>query len=312
MNRKIWEDQKQFNTRFFEDLGLDLDNMSLSDKVKWAKEFYFHINKELTDLIDCLPHWKMHYKHDLETDRYIKSNLKEEFIDSLKYLMGLGQTLGISYDDIITVYEEKSKVVQQKYDQSRIFDQLRNKEIIIFDIDGVINNYPDCYLDWVESQTGIRYNGMDDIKLKLDIETYEKIKEEYRTSGAKRTQYVVEDAVSTMQKLKELDETIILYTTRPVGQYKRIYSDTLYWLKKNKIPFDAIFWSDLKKEDIYKLDLNIKFIVEDDVDNTRFFNHEGYKVYLIDKDHNRGYENTKTVRLNKVSEILNHYKRSQI
>ena len=311
MNKRIWDNQKQFNKKFFSDINLDIENLTTEEKIHWAKEFYFHINKELTDLVDCLPHWKMHYRNDVETSSYIKSNLKEEYIDSLKYFMGLGQVLGLSYDDIQTIYEAKTEVVEQKYKQSRIFEQLLNTQLIIFDIDGVINNYPDCYLDWVESDTGIRYESMDNIKAQLDIETYENIKEKYRLSGAKRNQDVNLATIETMQKLVEMGETIILYTTRPVSKYKRIYSDTLHWLKKNKIPFEAIFWSDLKKEDVYKLGLKIKFIVEDDMDNARFFNHEGYKVFLIDKDHNRSYSNQLTTRISSVNEILKVFKGSQ-
>jgi len=308
MNKKIWENQKEFNKKFFSDLGLDIENLSVEEKVHWAKEFYFHINKELTDLVNCLPHWKMHYKYDVESNGYINSNLKEEFIDSFKYFMGLGQALGVTYDDIITVYEAKSEVVAQKYKQAKLFEDLRNTEIIIFDIDGVINNYPDCYLDWVSDKTGVKYRDMDDIKSQLDIETYERIKEEYRLSGAKRNQPVNKTTVTTMQKLADMGETIILYTARPVSRYKRIYSDTLHWLKKNNIPFEAIFWSDLKKEDVYKLGLKIKFIVEDDTSNARFFNHEGYQVYLIDHDHNKSYKNDLTIRINDSTEILNFYK----
>ena len=308
MNKKIWENQKEFNQKFFEDLSLDIENLSVQDKVKWAKEFYFHINKELTDLVNCLPHWKMHYKYDVDSSEYISSNLKEEFVDSLKYLMGLGQVLGMSYSDIIDVYEAKSEVVEQKYNQARLFEELRNTEIIIFDIDGVINTYPNFYLDWVYKKTGVRYENMDDIKSKMDIETYEKIKEEYRLSGEKRNQPVQKETIEAMQRLADMGETIILYTARPVSRYKRIYSDTLHWLKKNNIPFKAIFWSDLKKEDVYKLGLKIKFIVEDDADNAKFFNHEGYKVYLLDYDHNKYYNHNLTIRISNAKEIFNYYK----
>lgn len=308
MNRKIWENQKEFNRQFFSDLSLDINSLTIEEKVHWAKEFYFHINKELTDLVNCLPHWKMHYKYDVHANDYIKSNLKEEYIDCLKYFMGLGQVLGISYDDITDIYRAKTEVVEQKYKQAKIFEQLRDTEIIIFDIDGVINNYPDCYLDWVAEKTGIRYDGMDDIKSKLTISEYETIKEEYRVSGGNRNQPFNSQTIDTMQKLVEMGETIVLYTARPVSRYKRIYSDTLHWLKKNKVPFEAIFWSDLKKEDIYKLGLKIKFIVEDDMENAKFFNHEGYKVFLMDWDHNQSYNHDLTTRIENATQIFNYYK----
>lgn len=304
MNKKIWNDQKQFNEKFFKNINLSLDDLSLKEKVKWSKEFYFHINKEMTDLIDCLPQWKMHYLNNEKDETLIKSNLKEEYIDAFKYFMGLGQLLGINYDDIITVYKAKSEVVQQRYHQNNIINELKNKEVIVFDIDGVINNYPTCYLDWIYKETNIKYSDMIDIKEKLDIKTYEDLKEKYRLSGVKANQPINKDTVKLMNQLKVAGNTIILYTTRPVNRYKRINSDTLKWLKKNKVPFDAIYWTDFQKEDFYKLGLNIKFIVEDDINNAKLFSAEGYRVYLINYNHNQGYNHELIKRIDNPKEIL--------
>lgn len=310
MNKNIWDDQFNFNKKFFEEQNLDIENLSILDKVKWAKEFYFHINKELTDLINCFPSWKMHYINEEQKQSLIKSNLKEEYIDSFKYFMGLGQILNINYDDILEVYNAKSEVVKQKYEQNKLIDNLKNYEIIIFDIDGVINNYPDCYLDWVFENYGIKYVSMDEIKEKLDIKTYEEIKEKYRLSGAKLHQPINIQTVNVMKKLYDSGEKIVLYTARPVSRYKRIYSDTLKWLKKNNVPFHAIYWTDFQKEDIYKFNFKCKFIVEDDLQNAKFFSKEGYKVYLINYNHNQGYEDNNIIRINSTEEILNKEYRS--
>lgn len=305
MNEEIWLNQFEFNKKFFQDKGLDVENLSTKEKVKWAKEFYFHISKELTDLVNCLPHWKMHYQNEEIDESLIKSNLKEEYIDSLKYLMGLGQLLGIKYDDIITVYDAKTAVVEQKYVQNKQIEELRNTEIVIFDIDGVINNYPDCYLDWVSEKFGTRYKNMDDIKGKLDIQTYENIKEQYRLSGAKQDQPINPDTKRVMQEIHSQGHKIVLYTARPAARYKRIFSDTLTWLNKNEIPFDAIYWTDFQKEDFYKLGFQVRFIVEDDIRNAKFFSKEGYRVYLLNYDHNQGYEHPNIVRIDSTLEILN-------
>lgn len=304
MNRQIWNDQRKFNSKFFKDQGFDLQHLSLKDKVKWAKEYYFHISRELADLINCLPDWKMHYKPNLQTE-IIKSNIREEFVDSLKYLMGLGQVLGISYNEIIEAYENKTEVVKQKYEQDKLFNKFKRKKVIVFDIDGVINTFPQCFIDWAYKRYKIKAKTNEELKRKLKIEKYEKIKEIYRTCGYKRHLPIIQDTIDTMKELAK-NNTIILYTVRPVSKYKRIYSDTLFWLKKNKVPFDAIFWSDYHKGDIYKLNLNIKFIVEDDVRNTKMFNDEGYKVYLLDKYHNQEYSHKLMKRVKNVSEILKY------
>lgn len=310
MNKEIWRNQREFNEQFFKDQNLDLNNLSLEQKIHWAKEFCFHVNKEIADLTNCLPHWKMHYQNDeRENDEIVKSNLIEEYVDVLKYFMGLGQLLGLSYEEIIKGYEDKTEVVKQKYEQNKKFQTLLNKPVVIFDIDGVINNFPDCFLDWVYERTNVRFASVESMKQKLDLKTYQELKIEYRLSGEKRNQPIIQETLNLMNILKERRETIILFTNRPVTKYKVIYTDTLVWLNKNNVPFEAIYWSDFqRKEDIYKLRFKIKFIVEDNLDNSKNFNHEGHMVFLLEKSYNQdfNYTNKKLIRIKKPMELLQY------
>jgi len=304
MDNKIWNDQLEFNKKFFNDMSLDVSSLSVEDKIRWSKEFVLHVEQELHDLIDCLPHWKMHYKNNEHDKTLIKSNMKEEYIDALKYMMGLGHVLDISYEDVVNVYEAKTAVVKQKYEQNRQIENLRNEEVVVFDIDGVINNYPDCFVDWVNINKKTSFKSLENIKCEMNIEEYEKTKEEYRLSGDKRFQPINVDTVETITKLKSLGYKIVLYTVRPVNTYKRIYSDTLQWLNANNIRFDSIYWSDYSKEDFYKLGLKIKFVVDDTLSNVVLFSKEGIKTYLLDKSYNKSDKDESYIRIQKVSDIL--------
>jgi HAD superfamily hydrolase (TIGR01509 family) len=309
MDKEIWNDQKKFNEQFFSDQGLSLDKLTTSEKIFWAKEFFFHINNELVDLVNCFPKWKMHYKNDEREEALNSKNLKEEYIDVYKYLLGLGQILGLSYEDIVETYKEKTEVVKQKYEQNKKIEELKNKKVIIFDIDGVINNYPDCFVEWVNKELGYttKFSTVEQIKTNFSKKVYEELKAEYRMSGAKRTQPINEDTVKIIKHLKANNESIILFTNRPVSKYKCIYSDTLFWLQSNNIPYDAIYYSDFhQKEDIYKLNFDIKYIVEDNLENTKMFNSLGYKVFLLNKYYNVdiNYKHDLMKRIEKVSEII--------
>lgn len=312
MNKDIWEDQFEFNEKFFSDNGLDLKNLSMKEKVHWAKEFFFHTNKEMTDIINCFPKWRMHYQSDEEENEVVFSNLVEEYIDTFKYFMGLGQILGISYEDILKGYEDKTEVVKQKYEQNKKFLEFSKTPVVVFDIDGVINNYPNCFLDWVKKEdTKYDFSSVNSLKKSLNLKEYEELKTKYRLSGAKREQPINKDTVEYMKSLKDLGEKIVLFTNRPVSKFKQIYTDTLYWLKTNDIPFDAIYWSDYeKKEDIYKHNLKIKFIVEDNLENTKNFNRQGHLVFLINTEYNKEeYYNSKLFRVSKISDIHYIYER---
>lgn len=307
MDKKIWYNQLSFNKILFKELyDLDLDSLSVSERTKFAKDFFFYINKELTDLINCLPNWKMHYRNDESQTEIVSSNLVEEYVDVFKYFMGLGQILGVSLEDVLKGYENKTEVIKQKYEQNKKFNTLRETEVILFDIDGVINNYPVCYLDWLKRKKSLEFSSLEEMKSKTDFKTYENLKSEYRLSGEKRKQPVNEDTVKLMRILKENGNTLVLFTNRPVSKFKVIYPDTLYWLKNNNIPFDAIYWSDYnQKEDIYKLKFRIKYIVEDNIDNAKNFVHENYTVYLLNKDYNQdNFVNSKLVRINNPLECL--------
>jgi len=303
--KNIWEDQFEFNKKFFEDMELNVSSLSSDDKIKWSKEFILHVEQELHDLINCLPNWKMHYRNKEIDDHVIKSNIKEEYIDAFKYFMGLGQVLGIKYEDVEEVYKAKTEVVKQKYEQNKKIIELRNEEVIVFDIDGVINTYPECTLQWMNKKYNLNYSTIEDLKSSIGVEKYEEYKEEYRISGDKRFQPVNQDTVDTILRFKSLGYKIVLYTVRPVNKYKRIYHDTLYWLNNSGIKFDAIYWSDYSKEDFYKLGLKIKFVVDDTLANVKLFAKEGYQVYLLDKYYNRDVDDSlySYKRINKVSDI---------
>lgn len=304
--KNIWDDQFEFNKTFFTDLNLDITNLSLDDKIKWSKEFILHIEQELHDLINCFPNWKMHYRNKEINDHLIQSNIKEEYIDAFKYLMGLGQVLGINFDTVEDVYNAKTEVVKQKYEQNRKILELKNHEVVMFDIDGVINTYPECVLEWMNKKYNMSYSSIEELKSSIGIEKYEEYKEAYRLSGEKKFQPINQDAIDTINELKFKGYKIVLYTVRPVNRYKRIYHDTLYWLNNSGIKFDAIYWSDYSKEDFYKLGLKIKFVVDDTLENAKLFSKEGVKVYLLDKYYNRDVDDSlySYERINKVSDVL--------
>jgi uncharacterized HAD superfamily protein len=303
MNQAMWNDQLEFNKRFFADQQIDLAHLTSDEKTKWTIEFYFQVTRQLVELMNRLPHWKVHI--DDADDAIVQSNISESYIDALKYFMGLGQILGLTYEDVCQSYDDKTRVVEQRYAQQKSIKQLRDRLVVVFDIDGVLNNYPQCLIDWINADLNVQFKSRDEIKTAIGLERYEKEKEAYRLSGAKRQQPINYDSVDALRKLKEKYD-IVLYTARPVRRYSQIYSDTLQWLSDNSIPFDAIFWSNLNKEDVFSLKLKIKFAVEDDHANAASFNEAGIRVYLLDTQFNQGYSHPLTTRIKHASEVLLH------
>jgi hypothetical protein len=272
---QIFEIQKKFTEKFFE---TKFDNKFLSELknkrellVKWNKEYIISIIKETTELLDEID-WKMHLNKLGEDNR---ENFLEESIDIMKYLFGLLIINEFSVEDIYKKFIDKSFVVEAKLKQNEAINKIRKnnkRKIAIIDIDGVIFEYPENLINFVNAKLNEDFNNIKSLKNKLGKNFYI-IKKEFRNLGFESDGNVKEFAKSFLNKLSEKKYFIILLTARPYKKFFRIYADTFKWLEKNEILFDAIIWEDKKADFIVNNfnNLNIKFCIDDDIENCNKF-----------------------------------------
>ena len=244
----IWKIQYEFNRKFLEKIKkIDIENISYENKIILSKDYILHAIKELTEILDTFS-WKMH-KPILNNN--IRDNTIEELIDTQKFLWGLFQIWDTSIDEFCDQFVRKSNVVEQRFNQDfEISEKIKNKNIAIFDIDGVIADYPNCFISFINKKTKNDFKDMYEVKNNLDIKLIYDLKDEYRNTGEKRFIAVNKDVISFIEKLKEKDSSIVLLSSRPYHKYNRIYADTLEWLAANNIKYDMILWD-------YKKDRNI-------------------------------------------------------
>jgi len=283
--KDIFDKQKQFTEKFFEKKHkLKLSDISNDKKlqIKWNKEYILSLIVESTEVLAELS-WKMHTKKDSET---INDNILEECIDVMKYLLGLVIINGFSVDDLYTKFIEKTEVVYAKFKQEELVDKIKkNKDskIVFVDIDGVLADYPNEFIKFVNKKLNKKYITMPELKRSLDKLIFYKVKSEYRLSGIKKEMKVLNRAKDMLKKLKEKKYFVVLLTARPYKEYFRIYSDTLEWLKSNELYFDAILW-DQEKEKYIIQNFNsdsVKFCIDDDIDNINKLHDNGFKSFLI-------------------------------
>jgi hypothetical protein len=296
--KKIWQDQLEFNKMFFKTKGKDFTKFTLEEKQQWTKEYLLHLVCESTEVLREIK-WKMHRKED--DKEVILSNISEESIDIFKFLMGIFQIWGITYEDFVKQYWDKTQVVKQRFEQEHSLTLVNKKKCVALDIDGVLLDWETHFLKYANKKLHKHYTHTKDIPT-MD---YTKVKHEYRDSGAKKNIKAFYDASEFTKKLKKLGYSIVLITSRPYKEYLRIYSDTLFSLKKNDILYDAVYWDEKKHIKILKELPDLKFIVED---NTKFANEiaqEGYEVFLINRQYNL-YDKTHddVVRIDKLSQSL--------
>ena len=168
-------------------------------------------------------------------------------------------------------------------------------KVITLDIDGVLNNYPFCWLDYIELQQNKKFNSLTEAKEGLGQEVYSQIKESYRTSGYKGTLPVNPIAADFTKLLKQKGYKIIVSTSRPFHLYPNLEKLTFDWLKYSQITFDCL---EKKSEQLLIKYPDILFHVDDELDHTIFFLEKNINVFILRrKDINyEGYEKYKSLR----------------
>jgi hypothetical protein len=179
-------------------------------------------------------------------------------------------------------------------------------KFVILDIDGVLNNYPHCWLQYIELHNNQKFNTIEEAKKKLGEAEYKKIKHLYRTSGYKRDIPVNPEAPAFIKKLKQKGYKIIIATSRPFHLYPDLKNLTREWLQKNDILFDAL---EIKSEQLLTTYPGVEFHVDDELAHSHFFLEKNINVYLIKrhdidyKDHEQ-HQSLKFV--NTLNDILMH------
>jgi len=288
--KEIWDVQRKFNNKFFKKrFGKNIDEIEGKELIEETKSFILHLSREVFEVLNSIPFKTHRSYHDFEL---VRGNIVEELIDVQKFLIGLFQLWGVDEEEFRNEFMRKSKVVEQRYEQEQYLEKLRKTEdkICILDIDGVLAEYPEGFLKYINWKDGSNFKSMFDLKNAHTIESIYKLKDEYRKSGYKKTLDVREGAKEFTDWLVSNNFTVVLLSARRYTKYFRIYADTLEWLEKNKIQYHGIIWDSKKDRSILKnFDLGrIVCMVEDNLTKSNKVAQLGVKVYLIDNIYNQG------------------------
>ena len=301
--RRIFENQKAFNHNI-----IPFEDMDDITRQGWTKEHVLHIMSELDEVLREI-NWKVHRKQDKVVNR---KNLVEELIDVFKYLLSIAITWDVTPEEFVEEYWRKSTVVEQRYKQEKNLELVDDKNVVAIDIDGVLAQYPEGFMDFIREQTGMKFINFvqkgdlyDDLApfFDGDYKAVKDLKHAYRSSGAKANLPMVEGASLALHDLRQMGYSIVLLSARPYKEYPRIFADTIEWLNKNDIPYDAILWDENKEDRIVKEFPHMKFLVEDNLSNAKKVAKRGYPVFLFDYPSNQG-ESTNISRVSGWDKII--------
>jgi hypothetical protein len=278
-------DQRDFNRNFWLKPG------SFDDRSAQTKEFTLMAFNELSSVLDKI-HFKIHRREDVRENR---PAVLEELTDVWKYLLSMMQVWDVTPEEFIEMYWRKSMVVRQRFSEE-FLKQIKGPCAIV-DIDNVLCDYVDGFLDWIDETYSElsenvacvdRTSYLTCHSLQIDDQRWQEIKHHFRTSGAKSRLPLINGAQAFMESLKRLGLTIVVLTSRPIDQYPNMYADTLEWLSWHDLPYDHVWWSPDKKEKVLEHGIRhlVKFAVDDELRFCERLADLGIQTYWFNKNGN--------------------------
>ena len=305
---QMYKIQKEFNDNF-----IDPETASLEDKVSFTKEMLLHIVAEIDELLQATGRWK---KFRFLENKPTISGIKEELVDMLKFLLNVAVVWNITPAEIYEEFMRKSLVVEERFKwESLLYNLKSSDKVVAIDLDGVLAKYPENWIEFINKKLHKNYTLQDfdccSIPLpEVPRKLYYKLKHEFRDRGYESL-YVepFEDASYFTNKLKEMGYIIVILSARPYKKYKRIQSDTILWMKKNNIAYDAFLWDQQKHIRIVEEIPHLKFIVEDNLRIAEQIGALGYKCFLRDRPYNRApIHSPNVIRVRTLYEVLEKIK----
>ena len=176
-------------------------------------------------------------------------------------------------------------------------------KICSIDIDGILNYYPDCWVDFINRETGLNFKDKAEAKRGLSPEEYRSLKDRYRTSEFKANLPIRQSALELLKHLKDKGYLITLVTSRPFKNYPLLADVTAKWLTKNNIPYDTL----IKKSALLSGKLPyLDFHIDDEIEDANLIAEAGYKAFLFNKSGQNEILHPNVTRIKDLWVILNY------
>lgn len=300
MTQDRWDEMWNRQVEQQESFNLDPTAMDAVGKARTAKDLALGLYEEASELSRDVTRFKAHILKGKPVERV---NVADEAADVLKYTIAIAQLYGVTAQELYEAFSRKTDVVADRAKGERL-DLEVNTKLIISDLDNCIADLS----EWQDELNKSRGEApMNDRTVKL----LESLKEDFYRGGGFSNLPAIKGAKEATAELRRLGYKIVLITARPYWQYKRLYADTLMWLKDNQITYDLLLFNKDKAEAIYEHIFPARpvFFVEDREKHAREVSGIGIPVMLLDWDYNRDIKDGKLIkRVKGWAEIVAHAK----
>jgi hypothetical protein len=157
-------------------------------------------------------------------------------------------------------------------------DVRAKKPCAVFDLDGVLSDYPAYWVWFANDILGTHFSSLDGLRSGIPVERYKALKERFRASGVRKWMPVKLGAKTVFDKLKQAGFLVCVMTARK--KTPSIEEDTLDWFGKNGLMPDEIVWDNDKVSAMRFHYPKARFFVEDELRNALPLAEAGFKVYF--------------------------------
>jgi FMN phosphatase YigB (HAD superfamily) len=299
----LFEIQTKQNSRWIDKDRFETDK---AYRMQTIKDIILGINDQNNKLLSSF-NWK---KHSLVQNEDVM-NAKEQIIDMFKFQIGLFSLLGGNYEEFVRIFQDKTFTLEKRWDME--FAEIsENNKVMLFDIDNTLGDYSGAYTKFLENEIGLErkvfncenYSFYEQFGITRQLE--EKYNSYFIQSGGFRNLPVYEGVVELLDFTASLGIKNILITARPSWIYKRIFTDTYYWLDENKLKYDLVLWDKDKADAIINrvFPANVLYMVEDRDKHCFEVANTGVDVLLLDKSYNKAVQDSERIkRINSLDEI---------
>lgn len=247
--------QRKFLRGVLKSQGIDLDVMTHRQKIEVTKEYLLCLHKELAEVLDELD-WKSHRKLDQLVVG--ADGLAEEFVDVQKYLWNLAHLWELNYHQYSEALDRKTYVVEERW---RMEKNELDVPAVACDIDEVLFEWTDSFSAWVIGH----HPELLSIRKGRNPLEWERVKKEYRESGAKSHGTANVANIRSLRKFRTMGCSIVLLTYRPRKITPNLEYDTLKWIEANDVPCDKLYWASNSKS-VYMAELlrSCSVFIDDD------------------------------------------------
>lgn len=121
MLQDLFNKQMALNQR----IGVNPQEMSDEERIKWVLNYTRATSQELAELIDSVP-WKWWAKYQ----EFDLQNARVEVVDLFHFLISLAQVLGMDAQDVHNLYNQKNKLNFKRQDDGyAVKDEADNKDL---------------------------------------------------------------------------------------------------------------------------------------------------------------------------------------